>query len=215
MFSAVVIQRNQEENNRYPLEEVDWPTSGPWDIYKRVYGLGEFAGFVTSLCFQKPGSDFRARIQPHHVFQLQCIVDSMAMSRGWIATGLLGHNFRDAPEDFDAQRDIKQFLDREQNRVGQGFLQPVDLLRNLMIKDGMLNNDPTRHEANYELLESLQNNFQITLGRSEYLRAGNIIPPSRFGSNVDGMWDYCPYLCGVGLEEALREGSLSPLSHCH
>ncbi|OAA80111.1 hypothetical protein LEL_03597 [Akanthomyces lecanii RCEF 1005] len=205
VFSAVVIQRNQEENNRYPLEEVDWSTSGPWDIYKRVYGLGEFAGFVTSLCFQKPGHDFRSRIQPHHVFQLQCIVDSMAMSRGWIATGLLGHNFRDAPEDFDAQRDIKQFLDREQKRVGQGFLQPVDLLRNLMIKDGMVNNDPTRHEANYELLKSLQNNFQIALGRSEYLRVGNIIPPSRFGSNVDGMWDYCPYLCGVGLEEALRE----------
>ncbi|OAQ99783.1 hypothetical protein LLEC1_07706, partial [Akanthomyces lecanii] len=205
VFSAVVVQRNQEENNRYPLEEVDWSTSGPWDIYKRVYGLGEFAGFVTSLCFQKPGSDFRSRIQPHHVFQLQCIVDSMSMSRGWIATGLLGHNFRDPPENFDAQRDIKQFLDREQKRVGQGFLQPVDLLRNLMIKDAMLNNDPTRHEANYDLLKSLQNNFEIALGRSEYLRAGNIIPPSRFGSNVDGMWDYCPYLCGVGLEEALRE----------
>ncbi|KAJ6784219.1 hypothetical protein PWT90_01797 [Aphanocladium album] len=205
VFSSIVVQRNKQEGNRYPLEEVDWSADGPWDIYRRVYGMNDFAGFVTSLAMQKPGTEFKSRIQPHHVFELQCIVDSMAMSRGWIATGLFGHGFRDRPQNFDPQRDIKLFLDREQKRIGQGFLQPVDLLKTIMMKDGMKNNDPTRNEANYELLKSVQNDFIIALGRSVCYRVGGIIPPTRFGSNVDGMWDYCPYLCGVGLEEALRE----------
>lgn len=205
VFSSIVVQRNKEENNKYPLEEVDWSADGPWEIYKRVYGLSDFAGFVTGLAMQKPGTEFRSRIQPHHVFQLQCIVDSMAMTRGWIATGLFGHGFRTRPENFDPQRDIKLFLDREQKRVGQGFLQPIDLIKSLMIKDGMRQNEPLRNEANYDLLKAVQNDMINCLGRSVCYRVGGIIPPTRFGSNVDGMWDYCPYLCGVGLEEGLRE----------
>lgn len=205
VFSSVVVQRNKETNNRYPLEDVDWSPDGPWEIYRRVYGLNEFAGFVTALAMQKQGTEIRSRIQPHHVFQLQCIVDSMAMSRGWLATGLFGHEFRDPPDNFDAQRDIKLFLDREEKRIGQGFLYPVDLLRNLMIKDGLMHNDRSRHEAHYELLKSVQADLNNALGRSYCFRPAIHVPPSRFEPNVNGMWDYCPYLCGVGLEEALRE----------
>ncbi|KAJ3487856.1 hypothetical protein NLG97_g6314 [Lecanicillium saksenae] len=205
VFASIVVQRNQQEDNRYPLEEVDWSVDGPWDSYRRVYGMNDFAGFVTSLAMQKPGTEFKSKIQPHHVFELQCIVDSMAMSRGWIATGLFGHSFRDPPKNFDAQRDIKLFLDREQKRIGQGFLQPCDLLKSIMMKDAIKQNDPTRNEANYELLMSVQFDFINFLGRSLCYRVGGIIPPTRFGSNPDGFWDNCPYLCGVGLEEALRE----------
>jgi hypothetical protein len=39
--------------------------------------------FVVSLAFLKPGTDFEPAILPQHVFELQCIVDSMTVSRGW------------------------------------------------------------------------------------------------------------------------------------
>lgn len=206
VYSSVVIERNKQTDNRYPLDKVDWSRDGPWEIYRRVYGLADYAGFLCTLCWQKPGTDVRSRILPHHVFQLQAIVDSMAMSRGWIATGLFGHQFRDPPPDFDAQRDIKLFLDKENKRMGHGFLQPADLLRSLLIKEGTMVGEPTRHEANYDLLMATKANLLGALGRSEWFHPAVHIPPSRFSAtNVDGMWDYCPYLCGVGLEEALRE----------
>lgn len=206
IFTSVVIERNRETDNRYPLEEVDWSKDGPWDIYRRVYGVNEFAGFVTTLAVQKPGSEIQSRIMPYHVFQLQCIADSLAMSKGWIATGLFGHSFRDMPKNYDPQRDIKRFLDREEQRMGKGWLHPVDLLRNVMIKDGMLHNDPSRHSVNYDLLRTVKRDFTNSLGRVHCFREPGIVPPSRFANyDIDGFWNFCPYLCGAGLEEALRE----------
>jgi hypothetical protein len=43
------------------------------------------------------------------------------------------------------------------------------------------------------------------LGESKYMYGLNTIPPSRF-SNVssNGLWEYSPFLCGVGLMEGLE-----------
>jgi hypothetical protein len=51
----------------------------------------------------------------------------------------------------------------------------------------------------------MQEDFINWLGESKYMSGLNTIPPSRFSStNSNGLWEYSPYLCGVGLTEALE-----------
>ncbi|KAJ2996581.1 hypothetical protein NUW58_g928 [Xylaria curta] len=206
VFSSIVVQRNSIRGEQHALELVDWSTAGPWDKHRRLFGLNEFAGMVTHLAMQKPGSDMRHKILPHHIFQLQCIVDSFTVSRGWYLSGLRGHVLRTPPRGFRPRRDVDLFLDRENERSGSGFLQAVDILKQLFQKDGILHSDFDRHEANYELLEAVQYDFINWLGESKYMHGLTTIPPSRFSTtNSNGLWEYSPFLCGVGLEEGLRE----------
>ncbi|KAI0100618.1 hypothetical protein GGR51DRAFT_531879 [Nemania sp. FL0031] len=205
-FSSIVVQRNTMRGEQHALESVDWSTAGPWDEHRRLFGLNEFAGMVTHLAMQKPGSDIRHKILPHHIFQLQCIVDSFTISRGWSLSGLRGHVLRAPPQGFRPRRDVDLFLDRKNDRPGSGFLQAVDILKQLFQKDGILHSDFNRHEASYGLLEALQYDFINWLGESKYMHGLTNIPPSRFSAtNSNGLWEYSPFLCGVGLEEGLRE----------
>ncbi|KAI1112357.1 hypothetical protein F5Y14DRAFT_442694 [Nemania sp. NC0429] len=206
IFSSIVVQRNTMRGERHVLASVDWSTSGPWDKHRRLFGLNEFAGMVTHLAMQKPGSDIRRKILPHHIFQLQCIVDSLTISRGWSLSGLRGHVLRPPPRSFRPRRDVDLFLDRETQRPNSGFLQSVELLKQFFQKDGMLHGDLKRHEASYGVLEALQYDFINWLGESKYMSGLTNIPPSRFSAtNSNGLWEYSPFLCGVGLEEGLRE----------
>jgi hypothetical protein len=82
VFSSIVVQRNTMKGEKHVYENVDWSTTGPWHVHRRLFGLNEFAGDITYLAMQKQHVDVRQKILPHHVFQLQCIVDSLTASRG-------------------------------------------------------------------------------------------------------------------------------------
>lgn len=44
------------------------------------------------------------------------------------------------------------------------------------------------------------------LGATQYAHGLTAIPPSRFaGTDANSLWEYAPFLCGAGLEEALEE----------
>ncbi|KAK4167920.1 hypothetical protein QBC43DRAFT_361571 [Cladorrhinum sp. PSN259] len=129
VFSSVVVQRNTLKGENHILEKVDWSVNGRWDKYRRIYGLEEFAGFVTSLAMQKQGTDVRNRILPHHVFQLQCIVDSLTVSRGWSVHPLEGTVIKSPAHKFNPKRDVDLFLDRAGQRFGKGFCGSLDFLK--------------------------------------------------------------------------------------
>jgi hypothetical protein len=205
VFSSIVVQRNTMKGEAHVLEKVDWSPTGPWDVHRRLFGLNEFAGFVTSLAMQKQGTDIRKRILPHHVFQLQCIVDSLMVSRGWSISALKGHILDSPPRKFRPRRDVDLFLDRKRERMGHGFLQAVDLLKQLCDRDATLHRDPNRHKDTDVLLEGIQYDFCNWLGESKYMYGLTTIPPSRFSNtNANGLWEYSPFLCGVGLMESLE-----------
>jgi hypothetical protein len=113
LFSAIVVQRNTMKGEHHVYEDVDWSTTGPWHQHRRLFGLNEFAGDITKLAMQKQGTDIKGNILPHHVFQLQCIVDSFAASRGWTVNPLRGHILAGPPRRFRPRRDVDLFLDRE------------------------------------------------------------------------------------------------------
>ncbi len=186
--SSVVVQRNNMRGERHVLESVDWSTSGPWDQHRRLFGLNEFAGVVTHLAMQKPGSDVRHKILPNHVFQLQCIVDSFTVSRGWSPSGFKGHVLCAPPRGFRPRRDVDLFLDREKEQFGSGFLDAVVVLKELFKKNGIHNGDLERHEEIYGLLEAVQHDFINWLGESKYMHGLPTIPRSRFSAtNSNGL----------------------------
>ncbi|KAK2763289.1 hypothetical protein FQN54_009925 [Arachnomyces sp. PD_36] len=205
VFSAVVVQQNASQEQKIDLETVDWSTTGPWHRDRRLFGLNEFAGEVTTLAFQKPGTDIRSRILPHTVFQLACIVDSFAISRGWIIGCLEGHIMGTPPRDFRPGRDVDIFLDRNGERDYQGYCGGVHILAQIFNEDAEQYGEPNRQEKNIMILEGLRVDFLDWLGETKYGFPLASIPPSRFiSSNPNGLWEYSPYLNGVGLMESLE-----------
>jgi hypothetical protein len=170
-----------------------------------LFGLNEFAGFVTSLAMQKPGFDVRKKILPHHVFQLQCVVDSFVASRGWTVNALRGHVVSQPPPRYYPRRDVDLFLDREVKRTGHGIIQATDVVRQLLKKNVESKDLDTKTYDYLELLlEDLQFNFINWLGESKYMFGLTTIEPSRFSfHNANGLWEYSPFLCSSGMIEGI------------
>ena len=204
VFSSIVVQRNTMKGEKHRYEYVDWSPTGPWHHHRRLWGLNEFAGFITKLAMQKPNTDIRHQILPHHVFQLQCIVDSLTASRGWMLSPFRGHVLGPPARSFRPRRDVDLFLDRQNERQGQGLLQAIDILKQLLEKDAELHHDPRRHRDQCEILEEIKWDYVNWLGESKYMYGLDTIPPSRFSkSNANGLWEYSPLLCASGLVEGL------------
>jgi hypothetical protein len=184
---------------------MEWSVNGPWHKHRRLYGLNEFAGEIFFFAMQKPSTDVRNRILPHVVFELQCIVDSLTASKGWSLSSSKGHVLTPPAQGFRSCRDVDFFLDRECKRTGHGFYQAVHVLLQVFERDAMMQGDPNRHQASTSLLKEVQEDFMDWLGESKYKYGLATIEPSRFSNaNSNGLWEYSPFLCGVGLMEALE-----------
>ncbi|WOO83564.1 uncharacterized protein LOC62_05G007082 [Vanrija pseudolonga] len=204
LFSHHVVQDNRLHGKNHVYEDIDWSPAGPWALPRRMFGLNEFAGAVTSLAFQKPGTDLRRRIQPHLVFQLQCIVDSMTTSRGW-SHNVAGHALEAPATDFHARRDVDLFLDRDNERLYNGALSAMAVTHHIMVDERGSGRRPGMSDQMAKLLDVLKDEFVSWLGECEYMVGIEGIAPSQFTStNPNGLHEYSPYLCGVGLVEALQ-----------
>jgi hypothetical protein len=205
LFSSIVIQRITQKGQKIVLETVDWSVNGPWNVHRRLFGLNEFAGEITSLAFQPATTDIQQKILPHHVFQMACIVDSLTVSRGWSTNILRGHVLCPPAPGFRPRRDVDLFLDREGINFGRGYCESIEVLIQLFERDAMLHDNPYRHLDKCGVLKTLQEDFINWLGESKYMHGLTSIPPSRF-SNTDtnGLWEYSPFLCGAGLAEGLE-----------
>ncbi|KAI0197787.1 hypothetical protein F4808DRAFT_438147 [Astrocystis sublimbata] len=203
VFSCIVVQRNRLKGENHAYERVDWSTKGPWNEHRRLFGLNEFAGIITTLAMQKPGTDVRKRILPSHVLQLQSIVDSFSICRGWSNSALRGHILKVPPHNFSPRRDLDLFLDRENKRMGHGILNAVNILKQFYDKKS--EREPNAHQHERVLLDGIMWEFMNWLGESKYQSGLDAIPPSQFSdTNSNGLWEYSPFLCGVGLMEGLE-----------
>ncbi|KAL3469957.1 hypothetical protein BJX99DRAFT_264666 [Aspergillus californicus] len=205
VFSSIVVQRRTLKGQHIVLETVDWSVHGPWNEHRRLFGLNEFAGEITTLAMQKPGTDVRSKITLPLVFQLQNIVDSLTVSRGWSPGGLQGDTFTAPARNYRPRRDVDLFLDRNVQNRFRGFCTSVQLLNRCFEKDARLHDQPGRNEAATNILTILCEDFVDWLGETKYMHGLKTIPPSRFSkTNSNGLWEYSPYLCGVGLQEGLE-----------
>lgn len=186
-------------------EEIDWSPTGPWTSHRRLFGLNDFAAFVTGLATQKPGAPIADMIRHHHVLQLQLLVDSYAVTRGWAIHIIRGHVLETPTAGFECQRDIDMFLDREEERINQGFLPAMEQV--IEGKKMVLGHLRSTENAFLEVLEAVDDELTDWLGAADPLTETLGLAPPRF-SQSDGLWRYSPLLCGVGLEEALEIAAL-------
>jgi hypothetical protein len=199
VYSAAKVTHNNSLNFKKEKEHIDWYGGN----IRTIFGLNEFAADITHMAMQKVNSELDTLIHPHHVFQLQCIVDSFTVSRGWSTPIDSEHSFRE-PADFQATRDIDLFLDRKEIYAHGGYVLSAQFMRK--------NLEQTC--ADYKSLESILNaiietrdDFHNFLGEHVYAKKEGPwkgIEGSRFGQDdADGLHKYSPFLCGAGLEEAL------------
>lgn len=205
VFSSAVVEHRTVQKRTILLEQVDWSQDGPWSKYRRLFGINEFAADITHLAMQKTGTDIRAKIRPHHVFQLQSMVDSLAVSRGWSVSILLGHVVTPPASDFRPRRDVDMFMDRDHKRKSTGICDSTRILKHLLDRDAMLHGDPKRNAFVTNLVVQLRDDFSKWLGESMYKDGLVGVARSRFSdTNSNGLWEYPPFLCGAGLSEALE-----------
>ncbi|KAF4468389.1 hypothetical protein FALBO_4722, partial [Fusarium albosuccineum] len=155
VYSSVVVQRNTMKGEKHVYERVNWSANGPWGEHRTIFGLNEFAGEITSMAMKKPGTEIRKMIQPHQVFQLQCIVDALTVSRGWSLNALRGHVLEAPAKNFRPRRDVDLFLDRNHKRVGPGYLQSVHILKQILDKYGRM----AELRDIFEIVQMLQEDF--------------------------------------------------------
>lgn len=205
VFSSVIVADRDAKGQKLNLETVEWSSKEPQRARRTLFGLSDFAGEITSFAMQKPGTDIRQNIFPRHVFQLQCIVDTFAACRGWLLNTFKGHVLTAPAQEFRSLRDIDLFLGREREGFGSGYSLSVSGAIASLERDAAIHGDPDRHKQTSYLLEFLHNEFNSALGESTYADNNQKLPPSRFSNtNSNGLWEYSPYLPGVGLVEALE-----------
>ncbi|GKU21063.1 hypothetical protein FLAG1_09450 [Fusarium langsethiae] len=207
--SAAQLKSNRALTRPRNLEDVNWAGGDR----RTIFGLNEFAADITRMAMQD--SKFRVDdlIQPHHVFQLQCIVDSFTVSRGWMIPMDDNHNIG-GPANFQVTREIDLFLDREKIFVSGGF--PLSAQSMAGTLQDTCEDFPIHRTLLIDILRS-EEAFVNCLGEHVYA-GGEVyarakpqfrdlwdgIEPSQFGAaDANGLHKYSPYLCGAGLEEAL------------
>ncbi|OIW22387.1 hypothetical protein CONLIGDRAFT_638365 [Coniochaeta ligniaria NRRL 30616] len=203
-YSSFVLQRRHKEGNMKSLDLTDWTLSSIPTKDRCFPGLDDFAGFVTHLAMQKQTSKVSHMILPHHVFQLQCMVDSFTVSRRWSVSPVYGHVLRTPPVQFQPQGDILQFLNTEcPSHHRPGIIQGIDSLVDGLKHEERLRRSSGRFKACQSLLQNLSSELTRTLGTSKGLHGVNAPVSALSSTRADGLWEYSPSLCGVGLMEAL------------
>ncbi|KAJ5164932.1 uncharacterized protein N7500_006762 [Penicillium coprophilum] len=179
--TSIVVQR-RTRGQRIQLETVDWSRLGPWNEHRWLFGLHDFAGGITHLAVQKPGTEIKSKILPHHVFELQCIVESLTVSRGWSISVFTGRVLTPAARGFRVRRDVDIFMDRYNKRFGKGFCSSVDVLSQLLDGDALLHRDPTWNKTLKDFMIEFRTDLNNWLGGTKYMHDLTGIPPSRFSN---------------------------------
>ncbi|KAG9529298.1 hypothetical protein KCU93_g3615, partial [Aureobasidium melanogenum] len=203
------IVRRENGIGRDSPESITWSLSGPYRRDARLFGLEDFASSVTTWAMQKPGTDFQHKILLHHVFQLHCIADSFTATYGWSPSRTESEQNLPYTPHFDPRTAINRFLDRHTDGDSVGFVKGVNALLNALKPTPSLFR--FAHENNIlQELEFLRTQFKTWLGVSKHAFDAEDSPASRFeqGNNLEessgnGLWSYSPFLCAVGLAEAL------------
>ena len=89
--------------------------------------------------------------------------------------------------------------------VAKGLRRPIFFYSSSLRRTLKLHGDPNHHTPHGEILQIMREDFRDWLGETKYKYGLDTIPPSQF-SNTDsnGLWEYSPFLCGVGLMESLE-----------
>lgn len=197
MVNQFASTRLTADKQEQPLETVDWKSA---KFGRRVlFGPTKFCGEVTALAMALKTSPLIEEIQPHMVFQVQVMLDSMTIFRGWhfeIPPALTpARTFIGPDVPFELGRHME-----DMEAFKETFLMGAEKLL-----DEFKQTDPVRWEFPLKNIPPLVSEVGIVLGDSLLSRLTHRDFQSRFlETNRNGLWVYCPWICGVGLAQALN-----------
>jgi hypothetical protein len=161
---------------------------------------------------QKPGTDVRKRILPQHVFQLQCIMDSFTVYRGWTISYWRGHVTEPPGPYACPEYEVVGFRDgfdeEKEESLPTAFGPSAKRFDELFLEQSL-----RMHLERVPFKKVIDGTPQLLRNLNAWLCTSNLdktdgwsgMPPSRFAAtNANGLWEYSPYLCAVGLVEALE-----------
>lgn len=222
----ILRNKKRDKRDRKELHRINWSAGNEALNDRTIFGLNEFAGEITTLAMQEPSTNIEERIHPHIVFQLQCIVDSFTVYRGWYIPADAEHRMRN-PTKSSVTRDVDRFMDRDEERSLGGF--PASY-QHLWYEIRTSCRDAPGLAAIQEDCDMTFLHFAKYLGSHVYSKGadprlernlrdwfkdsnnkeyhfGNEYKnteSSQFAKHTaHGLQQYSPFLCGAGLEEAL------------
>ncbi|OTB07584.1 hypothetical protein M426DRAFT_71669 [Hypoxylon sp. CI-4A] len=220
LYSYPIFKWNDEHSGlgpTYKPETTDWSLMGPWGEKRRLFGLNEFAATISTLAWRKYGDikELQQKILPQLVLQLQFIVDSFTVTRGWGFSLTKGEYFVRPTADYNPLLDIDQFLKGDHDATGdedEGFNRAADLLSGFLQYFSQLNGNENYYKPEITLIQAVKHDYDW-LGRSPIKDGYTHMQRSRFAdTNPNGLWEYCPLLCGVGLAEAPELAHLTTIT---
>ena len=213
MFLMLVTGRKKAANEAWDVDEVDWSPDGPWHKTRRLFGLNEFAAQVASWAMRRQGSEFRKQVHPHHVFQLQCAVDSFTISQGWLMSHSHEYTFeRPLYDDYDPLQDTRFMLHKEEDLYQYGLVNMLDGLidgggqdAREFGQDLMLDFEP-QHPPTLDPLWYTRNGLSPWLGEHSNSRTilGSGLTSQFMARSVCNPWRWSPYLSAAALTEGLE-----------
>ncbi|KAL8378082.1 hypothetical protein RB595_008673 [Gaeumannomyces hyphopodioides] len=157
-----------------------------WD--QQSFGLCRLATQVAQLVRQKRDADVHKCIKPSLVFQLQCVVDSWAVHRGWFIDPVSGHAFGKAAVELDCGRVIVSALGHGVPEAPRGPLVSLAELSQTLEVSGR----GCRSSNNLRVA------LDALVGRLGPLLGG---PPRPHDATL---WNSSPALCGTAMMEAVQ-----------
>ncbi|KAK0747280.1 hypothetical protein B0T21DRAFT_446223 [Apiosordaria backusii] len=194
-FASVEL-RLSDAPKKPAADRIDWYTyrfKAQWDKERRLFALNEFAAWAITLATQDERQSIGDQVLAHHVFQLQCIVDSFMVTHGWFVDSFGAHVLSVPAMDFDCGHEARRFLSSK----GPGFIAGVDLvLPYLDLQD----NTPA-----WEMLTALRHNFVNRLGSPAHSAAPEDASIPNFAARDKStvFLNASPFFCGDGLLEAV------------
>ena len=202
-YAASRLQSDKPREKK--LETFEWKftdlSSRQW-TRRQLWGPMDLAYDITLLCMQKPGSAIASEIKPHHVFQLQIVVDSMLTAKPWNTQNVPPIECYGSTSSNLAWELGNSDL-RAANALRDGWCHATDtLLQAVQSREGRHKDlEAWNHPLSY--LPGVREDVE-TLGETS-LALNDKGPTSLFSnSSKNGLWLYSPYLCGTGMVEMLN-----------
>ena len=202
-YTAYVSAKDRNE----AASKIDWSIEGleKNQKYSTLWGMHEFISRITSLAMMKPGSDVKSKITVHQVFELQCVLDSLAVSLGWTVHGCIGHIVQPHPNGHNPTR-LLTFLEAWHEKCLARFWTTVT------------QEEPTAHGVHshcrnlcaFERVVCANIAIRQSLCATYNLPKSGRAAPSLFVTDKEpkqsagGLMIYSPYLCAAGLVEGVQ-----------
>ncbi|KAH8179341.1 hypothetical protein LIA77_00860 [Sarocladium implicatum] len=175
-----------------------------------ILGINDFAKFITTLALQNPGAPLQSEILPRHVFELQILVDSFVVSKGWRISAFGRHMVRRTVANRSPTQDLKDFLYKEPTGAFRGLVALSNMSESTLT--GKLNS--STHSKFIRLAKAIESKTIDTLAACVSSDAST--PSSSDPSTVytSDLFADSPLLCGTAMLDGLYRASTAGLMLC-